>query len=339
MNIRSFTLLKIPPIALVLAGLFAGFFLHIGFVSLAPALGQEQVEPSIRQTGKYSLISPLLLCPTYENNDLAQTTSLRSEIEHYIDEQVSAGKVDKVSVYVRGLKGSWLGIDENEPFAPASLLKVPLMIAYFKKAETDPSILTRVVTYDGSFDDNAKEQFRSPNELKPGNYQIIDLIQAMIENSDNNATHLLDENIDLKTLAEVYTDLGLTLPYADSPTVTIISAKQYSYFFRVLYNATYLTPEYSQKAMEFLTAPDFTQGIKAAVPQDIKVAQKFGERTVFTPAGDIVERNLHDCGIVYAKENSYLICIMTKGKDFSDLATTIQNIAKLVYNRTTEIAQ
>ncbi len=319
----------------------AGYLTSLGLSSLVgpDARAAVQVEPSLRETGKYEYTAPLLLCPTYESTDLTESASLKSGVQNIVDSAISKGSASNVSVYIRGFRGKWVGINENETFVPASLLKVPLLIAYFKEAEGDPTILKRVVTYDGSFDDNQAEEFRGASDIKPGSYTILQLLTSMIENSDNNASKLLDANIDPRVLASVYTDLGLQIPTSDKPQVQVISAKQYSYFFRILYNSTYLTPEYSEKALQMLVVADFPQGIEATVPKGTDVANKFGERTVYTPQGDVTERDLHDCGIVYAKSGPYVLCIMTKGKNFNDLINVMQSIGKFVYNEGTQISQ
>jgi hypothetical protein len=60
---------------------------------------------------------------------------------------------------------------------------------------------------------------------------------------------------------------------------------------------------------------------------NIPVAHKFGERTGF--AGGV--KQLHDCGIVYYPKNPYLLCIMTRGTDFTKLESTIAAVSKMVY--------
>ena len=42
-------------------------------------------------------------------------------------------------------------------------------------------------------------------------------------------------------------------------------------------------------------------------------------------------RQLHDCGIIYYPNNTYLLCIMTRGKDFKQLESVIAGISKTVY--------
>ena len=81
-----------------------------------------------------------------------------------------------------------------------------------------------------------------------------------------------------------------------------------------------------------MATPDFPQGLQAGVPTDIEVAQKFGERQVFTPQGDLTERELHDCGIVYHANEPYVLCIMTRGKDFNTMTSNIKDISKIVYD-------
>ena len=44
------------------------------------------------------------------------------------------------------------------------------------------------------------------------------------------------------------------------------------------------------------------------------------------------EKQLHDCGIIYSPTNTYVLCIMTKGTNFTDLANTIKNISSMVYS-------
>lgn len=296
---------------------------------------QNPLAPSdqtVRETGRYALVSPLLLCGNDVNGGtLQQYKPLKTTLQNIIDAAEKDGSATDVSVYFRGGQNIWLGINENDSYAAASLLKVPLMIAYLKEAETTPGSMSRTLTYDGTADLNAAETFKPAHPLKPGTYTIDQLMTAMIVDSDNNALNLLFDNIDQKTLVDVFTDLGLSVPGNNPANVTDISAKQYSYFFRILTNATYLTPEDSEKALELLTQSDFEYGLRAGTPANTTIADKFGERTVFTQTGSVVERDLHDCGIVYDPAQHYLLCVMTRGTDYTKLEGIIQSIAQAVY--------
>jgi hypothetical protein len=46
---------------------------------------------------------------------------------------------------------------------------------------------------------------------------------------------------------------------------------------------------------------------------------------------DTRQKQLHDCGIVYLPGKPYLLCIMTRGQDFTNLTSTVKEISALVY--------
>ena len=289
----------------------------------------------LRESGKYDLISPLLACGDTEATRFGVYQALKSEIESLVKKEVSSGKATDVSVYFRTPTGAWVGVNENARYAPASLLKIPLMTAYFKLSENEPGILSKQLSYDGSFDDNKSEVFKSDNLIHSGSYTVYNLIRAMIINSDNNATALLKKNIDPATLSEVYYDLGLPIATKEAPQSQSISAKEYSYFFRVLYNATYLNAADSEKALAILARPSFPLGLRGSVPAGVTVAEKFGERTLLNPDGTVINRELHDCGYLYTPDQTYLLCVMTRGKDLKDLSDVIQSVGRVVYNQIT----
>ena len=90
--------------------------------------------------------------------------------------------------------------------------------------------------------------------------------------------------------------------------------------------ASYLNEKYSEKALELLTRTEYKNGLVAAVPKEIVVAHKFGERNNVQS-----EKQLHDCGIIYYPDHPYLLCIMTRGSDYGTLEIAIQDVAVKVY--------
>jgi hypothetical protein len=88
----------------------------------------------------------------------------------------------------------------------------------------------------------------------------------------------------------------------------------------------------SEQALGLLTTTDFTQGLVAGVSATTTVAHKFGEQTDTDTNGQVIDRELHDCGIVYYPNNPYFLCVMTKGQDFSTLAKIISGISNSVFN-------
>lgn len=203
------------------------------------------------------------------------------------------------------------------------------MIAYFKQAESDPSLLGKELLNTqiyNSADQNIQPEITlAPNQQ----YTIEELIKRMIIYSDNLAYNLLNDYIDAQTVINVYNDLGVDISQAqNNPDGNVISVKSYASFLRVLYNSSYLNKDMSEKALKLLSLSRFTQGIVAGVPRDITVAHKFGERQYLATG----QKQFHDCGIVYLPQKPYLVCIMTRGQNFNDLIDTIRDISSQIYN-------
>lgn len=256
---------------------------------------------------------------------------LRNKIVDNISDEYLRGDITLASIYYRDLNnGPWMGINEKELFSPASLIKVPVMLTYFKLAESNPSILDETIKYDPTLIVTQEVQNIHPSvTLAPKKeYTIGELIYNMIVYSDNIAFDLLQEHIDKQLIINTYTDLGIDISKGlTDPTGNIISVRNYASFFRILYNSSYLDKEYSEKALEILSKVDYHDGITKELPKDVTVAHKFGERG-YVATG---EHQLHDCGIVYVPRKPYLICVMTRGRDLNKLASTVSEISTIVY--------
>jgi beta-lactamase class A len=151
----------------------------------------------------------------------------------------------------------------------------------------------------------------------------------MIVNSDNGAKYTLLQHIDSSAVLDVFSSLGVSEP--DVPNY-VISDKSYARFFKVLYNATYLDADMSERAMELLSQSTFKNGIAATIPTNIPIAHKFGQYTNSGLENSTKAWELSDCGIVYYPNDPYLLCVMTKGVDLNSLSATIQAVSKTVYS-------
>lgn len=264
---------------------------------------------------------PIIKKTEYKN--FKQT--LLEKIESYKAEQ----KVTSVAVYFRDLSnGPIFGINELEEFIPASLLKVPLMMTYFRIAEEKPSLLDDNISYNR--DDAELAQTVAPSETleKRKEYSVMYLIGKLIIDSDNRAFIALKDNLDAvypqkDLLLETYHEVGVI--NLGGNLENTLNIKSYASVFRLLYNASYLSKKYSDLALDYLAHSSYKEGLRAGVPANIPMAHKFGER--FSEQG----KQLHECGIIYFPGNPYLLCVMTKGQDFAQLAGILQDISKAVY--------
>jgi beta-lactamase class A len=266
---------------------------------------------------------------------------LRYELEKYISSQKEIGVISDIGIYFRDLNnGPTLGINEHFEFIPASMLKVGTLIAYLSKTEQDPEILskTTIISQD-TFEriNSSATQNYKPTKVIQANtqYTVEDLLHYSIVYSDNIATTILNEYMKEdalsgeNTLMETFKSLGV---YPDTIAEDFtLSTKRYAQIFSVLYYSSFLPPEKSEYALALLLQTDFQQGIVSGVPQSVPVAHKFGERTILAYEENEEIKQLHDCGIVYYPENPYLLCIMTRGKEYVDLEKTISTISSMFY--------
>jgi beta-lactamase class A len=310
--------------AFLLGGLAAYFLFHF------TATADNTVGGYPVRLDSNGYISPLLYVAD-SGTPSSWLDPLQSKIAQEIQTDQQQGLASDIGVYFRDFNnGGWTGVNQNDQFAPASLLKVPNMIAVLKAAEANPDILNNEILYDGSFNDNTLEDIKPLKQIEAGKtYTVNTLLQFMVQYSDNNANELLINEIGQPAISDVYSDLDV--PYEETSTSDFMSPEQYATFFRVLYSSTYLSPDLSTKALELLSNADFPEGIEAGVPADVVVAQKFGERNFLAADGSSTGEELHNCGIVYNPEHPYLLCIMTKGSDFVKLENVIHDMSALVW--------
>jgi len=282
-----------------------------------------------RREGQHDYINPLLACDVADdvisNPDI---TPFKEKIEQFLDTRLDKRWATKVGVYYRELNdGYWFSIGDSEKFIPASMRKLPLMIALLKQAETESGLLERSVTFDLSNDYNQAQNFKPSQTLVVGNkYSVRDLIYRMIVYSDNNAFTSLTRIVNPALLETVYSNLRLLNPRAINDD-DFLSVQTYESFFRILYNASYLNRRSSEWALEILSKSEFRTGLVSGVPPGVKVSHKFGEKSDATE-GTV---QLHDCGIIYYPQHPYLLCVMSKGPNFELLDDVIAEISRISY--------
>jgi beta-lactamase class A len=329
---------KVPNYFLIIA-LILGAFVSYAFTKNQHSNGDEETLPTTTTVNNFSslcnininrlagrkFIKPLLYAE--KTCEAEVFTSLKGSINNIIGELKSKGEMNTASVYVRLFgKAEWLSINEETKYQPGSLFKVPLLITYLRLEEKTPGVLQKKLMFSNITAEakQFKQEFMK-NQIQQGqSYTVKELLKYMIMHSDNNATMLLFNNIPTSEFEKTFTDLGLDKNMTKSEGV--VSAKEYSRFWIILYNGSYLNFDNSEYALSLLSQSDFDQGMMKGIPKNIMVAHKFGEK------GNTTSHCLHETGIVYAGTIPYLVTIMTEGNNQSTLADCLQKISGTIYS-------
>lgn len=310
-----------------LLGLILCLVFGIGFLIPAGIVTVDRLRLA-RCHREFSFLNPLRRCSD-ELPAKKEYEAFRDELLAWVTKREKEKDITHISVYFRDLEGGpWFGIEEEERFSAASLLKVPVMMAVLRQAEFDPTLLQQELGYSGVLGDQPNI-FDPAQTILPGEYYSVDeLLRRMIVYSDNASKELLkarllsfDSQNDL--LRQTYRDLGMFGENNDLED--FLTVKMYSSIFRLLYNGSYLGKEMSQKALHLLSKAEFHDGLVAGLPATVTVAHKFGVRDYRN------EKQLHDCGIVYHPRTPYLLCVMTRGKEIPRLADVIRDISAMVF--------
>lgn len=308
-----------------------GVFVQTHILSPEP----KAVLRDVREGMRDQFTNPLLECGEFpESLSIGERKSLRADIASMVDVAKRKGTIAEASIYFRDLNnGPWFGVNQEKKFAPASMLKVPLAMSFYYRAETEPEVLTTEYEYEKGTDNyEANQPYAPATSLENGRkYSVEDLITLMLTESSNEAALVLAQIAGQSQIQSVYKDFGVTVPISGSEYLT--DAHSFGSFFRMLYNSTYLDRSKSEHLLSMLSNSTFHDGIVAGVPTGVTVAHKFGTREI---EGQVSSKQLHDCGIVYAKETPYILCVMTQGNDYKNMVSFIRDVSKEVYGVVTE---
>lgn len=291
--------------------------------------GLSDCNVNVKRLKGFEFVKPLLFAePSCESPSL---NNCKSEVESVINDLKAAGDIEEASVYLRVFGNPrWMTINELELYSPGSLLKVPELIAFYKLSEEKPGYLDKKITYSAPINNDRTTTFNSKQIEVGKTYTIRDLLFYMIVYSDNQATLLLNNELDKTFFNRIFTDIGLKVPdysKGDYP----MNVRDYSLFFIELFNASYLNFNNSEICLSLLSKSDFKEGMLSGIPERCPTAHKFGEGGVSTLP------NFSESGIVYCGKHPYLLTVMTKGKDMKKLPGVCSKISKKVYEMMAQI--
>lgn len=289
------------------------------FVILFSGKEQENTPVILKgQNNKYPYLSQKIL-QDYDKDLLINFVPLRATLRDLTEKEYG----NDFSFYFEYLPtGSSIGVNEKIEFYSASLLKVPLAMAYFHHREKNNIANDSYITIK---EENLNKKFGDLWKMGVGSKILLsDIVKIMLVESDNTAASILEKQINLDDRQYILNGLDLLIKIEDNNKASV-SSKAYSSILKALFFSSLLKKDDSQYILNLLTKTKFNDKLPAGVPSNIPVAHKIG-----------VYENLDvpvysDCGIIYVPKRQYILCMASRS-DEKVAAERMKTVSKIIYN-------
>ena len=262
---------------------------------------------------------------------------LATELEPWI-----AAHQGEVSVMIRHLVTGKQFASRADMVRPtASLIKLPVMVAAYRLADRGQLDLSKTITLTEA--DKVPGSGILTDHFSSGmTLPLLDAIRLMIRYSDNTATNLVIDQIDLPTTAATMESLGFAQTRLNSKVYrgqTTIAPERSRLFglgsttaaetvdlLEQLHRGTIASSESCKAMIDHLLACDEKTMIVRELPRGTKVAQKSGA----------VSTTRCNAGIVFGPSGPFAICVLTTNN--KDRSWDDDNAAHVLIGRISRIA-
>jgi len=238
---------------------------------------------------------------------------LRNKIIRFIED-----KNGFYGIYFKGLYSkSEFGINATEEFIAASTIKIPLNLLIYSQIaqgllDPDKELEYREEFYEGG---SGRIQFEKPGTK----FTVRELAKLSIVVSDNIATNMLLDMVDRKKFKDYLRSLGGQVV---DDIKNVSCPVDMGLYLELLYDFCMNNKELGDELLHNLENTVFNDRLPKYLPEGIRVAHKIGNQY----------QTYHDVGIVFAKREPYIICVMSKGAKEQEAYETIALISKMVYD-------
>jgi beta-lactamase class A len=263
---------------------------------------------------------------------MAQDTAvLRRTLEALVRDYPGVAGVSVIDLRT----GDRVSIRGDETFPTASLIKVAVLVALLDEVNKGTirmderiSLLAR----DRVPGSGVLQYMQSG--LEP---TVADAAWLMITISDNTATNLLLDHLNVKTVGDKMEALGLphtkihSKTFLRSTSIAVDSSVKYGLgvttpnetarLFELLHRGRAVSPALDSTALAMLRSNQDGTKLTRWLPDSVAVAHKTGE----------VDRSRSDCGIVYGPQAPVVVCAMTR--ENRDTSYAVDNPANLLMAR------
>ncbi len=235
------------------------------------------------------------------------TKDLRGEYGFYVY------RFDDLSVGVIGQNE--YGLQQDETFPAASLMKLPVMLLFYQ--EVEKGNLNPETKYVLKEEDKVLGAGILHGKTAGSTYTYRQLIEFMGQYSDNTAFKVMRRILGDKKIEESLDELEMTKTSLKEFTTTPADIGK---FFRKLYQGKIINGQHKEEFLQFLTHTAFEDWLPKGIPSEVKIAHKIGK--------DL--GTFSDGGIVFA-DKPYIIVVMSKEAKETEANEVLPKISSLVW--------
>jgi beta-lactamase class A len=265
-----------------------------------------------------------------------------------LEQLILQSDAEKVAVAYRdvavGAAGDELFIQADEPFHPASTIKLCVMMEVFRQAHGGAFNLEdcvpirnefRSIVEGSPFHLSAQDDSETSLYSRIGDMETLrELVRLMIVRSSNLATNILVEQVTPAAVTEFMHELGATdllvrRGVEDNKAYAlglnnVATARDLMRLLLCVAQGRVVSPWACDEMVSTLLGQQFNEGIPAPLPTGVRVAHKTGWN----------DRLYHDAAIVYPTDRPpYVLVVMTRGipEDVRAYAL-VSSISRMIYD-------
>jgi beta-lactamase class A len=221
------------------------------------------------------------------------------------------------------------GLNAAKSMPAASTIKLPVMVEVFAQLEAGSFDLARRVTLEAADKDYGSGVLC--DEPVGTTYAVSDLVEKMIDISDNTATNMLIRLVGRHNINRRMGELGLSHTHLAGDVRTDFwsirrtlrtSPADLVHLLSLMARGELVDQWSSNQMISILEADQINTLLPAPLPPNIPIAHKTGS----------LDDTLNDAGIVFAADAPYVIAVMTTALHSQDLGRAfIHSVSRLAY--------
>lgn len=215
---------------------------------------------------------------------------------------------------VRLDNGTSYGINENEVFQAASLIKLPVMVGMYMGEEDGNLDLEEEYSLKSSDKIGGSGSLSSEPEGTVLTYR--ELIEYMGQESDNTAFNIARNTLGEGKIREVLDEIGMEDTNLEDNETT---PHDIGLFFKKLWKDELISEEHKEELLSYMTDTIYEAWIPSGLP-NIRVAHKFGREV----------HVVNDAGVVYADE-PFVLAILSKGVVEREADEVFPELSRIIY--------